>query len=153
MNRSLRRLLAAAAAFAAASAPARALLPGPKPAPADEWRAVVGEYDSARGVLFIIEAEKRLWLVDTARATAKRTLLWTAESKAPGGSAGAGALKLEYAANATGKRLPVRAGDVALRRRSVGPEEGSNQLRVTPVRSLDDLRREALAASPPAEAR
>jgi D-alanyl-D-alanine dipeptidase len=98
---------------------ALALLPGPKPKPAGTLRDEVGEYDSATGVLFILEEDGRLWLVDTARAT--------------------------------GKRVPWRVGDVVLKRRSVGPQAGSNQLRVTPVRRIEDVRREALAASPPAE--
>lgn len=103
----------------APSATALALLPGPKPKAAGTLQDEVGEYDSATGVLFILEADGRLWLVDTARAT--------------------------------GKRVPWRAGDVVIKRRSVGPEAGSNQLRVTPVRRIEDVRREALAASPPAE--
>jgi D-alanyl-D-alanine dipeptidase len=103
----------------APSATALALLPGPKPNAAGTLQDEVGEYDSATGVLFILEEDGRLWLVDTARAT--------------------------------GKRVPWRAGDVVLKRRIVGPEAGSNQLRVTPVRSIEDVRRDALAASPPAE--
>ena len=132
MTHSLRRILLVGAALgasgyarthASAQSPtsaALALLPGPKPAAAAAAiRDAVGEYDAATGVVFIIEADSRLWLLDTARASARR--------------------------------VPVRPGDVPPRRRSVGPEAGSNQLRVTPVRSIDELRREALAAAPPAE--
>jgi D-alanyl-D-alanine dipeptidase len=93
------------------------LLPGPKPAPANEH--AVGEYDTHAGIRFVIEDGGKLWLVDTARAT--------------------------------GKRVPFAAGTRGLTRRSVGPQAGSNQLQVTPVRSVEDVRREALAASPPSE--
>jgi D-alanyl-D-alanine dipeptidase len=103
----------------APSAAALALLPGPKPRAAGTFQDEVGEYDSATGVLFILEEDGRLWLVDTARAT--------------------------------GKRVPYRVGEVVIKRRSVGPQAGSNQLRVTPVRRIEDVRREALAASLPAE--
>jgi D-alanyl-D-alanine dipeptidase len=118
---------AAACATARPSAPAPtasalALLPGPKPAAANEFRDLVGEYDSDAGIVFVIEDSARLWLVDTARATRKRTAL-----------------------------EPSSIGSLRLTRRIVGPQAGSNQLQVTPVRSVDDVRREALAASPPTE--
>ncbi len=160
----LRRAIVGATFAAVACAPARrsapaptttalALLPGPKPA-ASTFHDAVGEYDTDRGVLFILEEGNRLWLVDTARATAKRTALWTTEVMGPNGPAnngGPGAVMLVYAPDATGKRVPARAGEVVIRRRSVGPEGGSNQLRVTPVRRIEDVRRDALAASPPAQ--
>jgi D-alanyl-D-alanine dipeptidase len=133
---------------------ALALLPGPKPAAASTFHDEVGEYDSGTGVLFILEADNTLWLVDTARATGKRTALWTVEFIGPNGpvnNGGPGAVMLHFAPDATGRRVPSRVGDVVLTRRSVGPQAGSNQLRVTPVRSIEDVRREALAASPPAE--
>jgi D-alanyl-D-alanine dipeptidase len=133
------------------TAAALALLPGRKPAAANKWRDEVGEYDSDKGILFIIEADDKLWLVDTARATEKRTALWTANAGSNGRTAGA--LRLDYAPDATGKRVPSRAGDLVLKRRSVGPEAGSNQLRVAPVRSIAEIRTEALAALPPAEPR
>ncbi|MFI5311692.1 MAG: M15 family metallopeptidase [Gemmatimonadales bacterium] len=137
MIRFVRHAFAAGAAFAAAAGfacappreplpppsrpatPARALLPGPKPAPAGRLQDDVGEYDSAGGIRFVIEEGGRLWLVDTARGA--------------------------------GNRVPYVAGSVPLKRRSVGPEAGSNQLRITPLRSIDDVRRDALAASPPPE--
>ena len=49
-------------------------------------------------------------------------------------------------------RTPADAATLKLKRRSVGPEAGSNQLRVTPVRSVEVIRAEALAARPPREA-
>lgn len=118
---------AAACATARPSAPAPtasalALLPGPKPADANELRDLVGEYDSDAGIVFVIEDSARLWLVDTARATRKRTAL-----------------------------VPSSIGSLHITRRIVGPQAGSNQLQVTPVRSVDDVRRDALAASPPTE--
>ena len=45
----------------------------------------------------------------------------------------------------------MSVGPQRLQRRRIGPESG-NQLVITPVRALADIRREALAASPPSEA-
>jgi D-alanyl-D-alanine dipeptidase len=53
-----------------------------------------------------------------------------------------------YGSNGRVARLDVNGA--ALERRQVGPESG-NQLVITPVRPIAELRREALTASPPAE--
>ncbi len=103
---------------------AQPLPPGPKPALAPAaLRRAVGEYDSAGKVLFVVEDRARLWLVDTTKGAAPRRVITTTQIAAQ-----------------------------HLVKRRVGPEEGSNQLRVTPVRPIDEVRREALAASPPNEA-
>jgi D-alanyl-D-alanine dipeptidase len=102
------------------SAPATQLLPGPKPAASAS--TAVGEYDGNSGVQFVIEDGGKLYLLDTARASMKRT--------------------------------PIAESEIAnrgLRRRSVGPEAGQNQLQVRPVRPVAEVRAEALAASPPVE--
>jgi D-alanyl-D-alanine dipeptidase len=105
------------------TAPASRLLPGPKPAAfTSHDSALVGEYDTNSGVQFIIEDAGKLYLLDTAHATMKRTPLPAS------GVAG-----------------------LAIKRRSVGPEAGQNQLQVEPVRPVAEVRAEALLASPPAE--
>ena len=43
------------------------------------------------------------------------------------------------------------AANVAFKRRQVGPEEGSQQLRVEPLRPVSELLKEALAETPPRE--
>ncbi|MBA2703645.1 MAG: M15 family metallopeptidase [Blastocatellia bacterium] len=43
------------------------------------------------------------------------------------------------------------AANVAFKRRQVGPEEGAQQLHITPLRPVKELLREALAAQPPKE--
>jgi D-alanyl-D-alanine dipeptidase len=109
--------------LSSAAAPASELLPGPKPAPyTARDSALVGEYDTNSGVQFIIEDGGKLFLLDTARASMKRTPL------PANGVAG-----------------------LAIKRRSVGPEAGQNQLQVRPVRPVAEVRAEALTASPPAE--
>src|SRR6185436_18833456 len=48
-------------------------------------------------------------------------------------------------------RDAVTISNVVYQRRKVGPEEGASQLRITPMRPMADLLREALAAQPPKE--
>jgi D-alanyl-D-alanine dipeptidase len=83
---------------------------------------LVGEYDRDRGVVFVIEDSGSLVLLDTAKATAARRRI-----------------------------TPDALRALHLVKRTVGPAEGVSQLKVTPVRSIMDIRREALAASPPTE--
>jgi D-alanyl-D-alanine dipeptidase len=106
-----------------AQSAANPLLPGPKPGAARLLRPFIGEYDRNGGVVFVIEDSGRLVLVDTVKASASRTAVTPASLKA-----------------------------MHLTKRVIGPAEGVSQLKVTPVRPIADLRREALAASPPAEA-
>ena len=103
-------------------AAASTLSPGPKPAAAHALGKWIGEYDRSGRVVFVIEDSAKLVLLDTAQATASRRVLSVATLQ-----------KLQ------------------LKRRQVGPAAGVNQLKVTPVRSIADIRREALAAGPPTE--
>lgn len=105
-----------------ATANAKSLLPGPKPPAVAALKKDVGEYDSAGTVLFVIEDSARLVLVDTTSGSASRRAITRAS-----------------------------IASLHLTKRVVGPAEGSNQLKVKPVRSIDDIRREALVASPPSE--
>jgi D-alanyl-D-alanine dipeptidase len=45
----------------------------------------------------------------------------------------------------------VQLGDMVMQRRNIEPPPGATQLRITPLRPVDELRREALLARPPAE--
>jgi D-alanyl-D-alanine dipeptidase len=111
-----------ATALAQPVTPARSLSPGPKPTSAPALRGLVGEYERNSRVVLVIEDSNKLVILDTARATASRQGVSPDELRA-----------------------------LRLARRAVGPADGANQLKVTPVRSISILRREALAASPPAE--
>jgi D-alanyl-D-alanine dipeptidase len=84
--------------------------------------ALVGEYDCSVGVCLVVEDEERLWLLDTTKASPKRLPFTT-----------------------------VEAAGMSLVRRQVGPQAGTSQLQVTPVRPMDQVRAEALAATPPSE--
>ncbi len=116
-------LVAGACARASTSGPVGALLPGRQPEPfRGRDSALVGEYDAPSGVQFVVEEGGKLWLLDTATATHKFAQV-----------------------------TPAELGRLGLRRREVGPSGGATQLQVQPVRAVADVRREALAATPPAE--
>ncbi|MEP6618587.1 MAG: M15 family metallopeptidase [bacterium] len=127
---------------AAAQGSGAGLQPGAKPPRASaQMTAAVGEYDSDRGVVFVIEDGGRLWLVDTAQARPMRMAV----------------TGMKYV-TATGvpkpvspRRYPVRVNDLVVTHREVGPTPGTSQLKVTPVRPVSEIRVEALGASPPAE--
>jgi D-alanyl-D-alanine dipeptidase len=67
----------------------------------------------------------------------------------PGGAPGA--VTPIFAKDSTGTAWPIKVNDIVLRHRQVGPQAGTSQLKVTPVRPLAELRVEALAATPPSE--
>jgi D-alanyl-D-alanine dipeptidase len=53
--------------------------------------------------------------------------------------------------DASGHVSGVTAANVLFKRRPVGPEPGAPQLKITPLRPVPELRKEALAAKPPQE--
>ena len=145
------------AAAPAPSPASLALFPGPKPAPPAPSVAVVGEYDCGSGVCLLIEDDGHLWLLDTATASPKRIPLWTMEfmtvADGPRNDGAPGARMLWFGPPSAGSPFPVKAGDIPIAHRNVGPREGETQLQVKPVRPVADVRVDALAASPPDEPR
>jgi len=118
----------------------------PAPAPAN-WLGLLGEYGD--GPLFRIVAEQdgRLQLVDSALHVTPLTARGDAEFVTdPGGE------RVRFERDATGHGTALLLGGARLARNEIEPRAGTNQLRVTPVRPVEELRAEALAASPPAEA-
>jgi len=59
--------------------------------------------------------------------------------------------RMVFARDAAGRATSVEAASVRFDRREVGTEAGAT-FRITPVRPVEELRAEALAASPPGEA-
>ena len=124
--------------------PREAELPSaPKPAPPRaEWLGLIGEYESAPGRegkavhLYVIERDGRLMAIpDRGEAVALDTV-----TPAP-----------EFTRDAGGRasRLTMRGTTYA--RLQVGPDGGSGQLRVTPIRPVATALAEAQAATPPVE--
>lgn len=125
--------------------------PGPPlpPEPPAAWRGLIGEYGWDHNTLLILEREGKLnalieWVtmyplvpVDDSTFRFPEYGLYPGED-------------LVFRRDSSGRAVAVRAANVVFARRTVGPEEGS-VFRITPVRPVDQLRREALAATPPAE--
>jgi len=95
----------------------------------------VGEYD------------QRLRLVDTAL----RVTLLTERGDAHFVS-DAGGERADFVRDARGHATELVLGEKHLPRNAIEPANGANQLRITPVRPVAELRAEALAATPPIEA-
>jgi CubicO group peptidase (beta-lactamase class C family)/D-alanyl-D-alanine dipeptidase/beta-lactamase class A len=126
---------------AAASKPAR---------PAAAFAGLIGEFGRDHNTLFIYEDGGRLhalieWFFayplervsgDTYAFPARglydgETLVFTRDA-------------------ATGRAMRVEAAGISFERRAVGTEAGET-FRITPLRTIDELRRDALAATPPVE--
>jgi D-alanyl-D-alanine dipeptidase len=134
---SARSIVMAAALWAANlfGSPASAQV-SPKPPPA-KWVALIGEYGADGDTVLVLEREGRLMAFEghVASRDGNRVFAIT---------------ETDFALDASGHASALKLGMRALPRRMVGTEEGVT-FRVTAIRPIDELRREALAATPPAE--
>lgn len=127
---------------------ARRELPKPAAVPL-RIREAIGEYGPDGAVVYIFERDGRLAILHDAR--------WIADLFPAGRNAwriGDGtplARERVTFVHARGAVGAIRISGRELARRAVGPEAGQAQLRITPVRPVDDLIAEALRASPPAQ--
>jgi D-alanyl-D-alanine dipeptidase len=129
--------------------------PGEPPEALAKWVGLLGEYDAPAGMRIVLEDGERLYFADTVRHRAELT-----ESSsnrfgiAPSGAQnvlGATGTTVRFDVDATGRATKAWLGDGAMARREIEPRPGTTQLQVTPVRPVEELRRESLAASPPHE--
>ena len=135
-------LLAACRSSAPLPAAALQAADAPPPAPPPQLLGLIGEYGPDSAVRIVLEREGRL----VVHAKTGEVALTEQSANV---FAGEGA-RLEFVRDRNGRAIRATVDGVPLQRRALGPESG-NQLIVTPVRPIDELRREALAASPPAE--
>ncbi len=121
----------------------------PKPEPVNsKWRGLVGEYGPDFNVLYILEKDGKL------QALIEWVFLYPLEEKAPdsyqfpdfGLYHGD---KVIFQRDASGKATQVTAGNVLFKRRALKGEDSVFQ--ITPVRPVEELRKAALAATPPEE--
>lgn len=103
------------------------------PAPPAEWLSLIGEYATAADTMSVRESEGRLELVS-----------W----KSPGSATPLDAAVVER--DGSGRGSAVEVGGARYTRLAMGPAEG-NVFRITPRRPIEELLRDALAASPPEE--
>ena len=128
------------------ASPTAASKNAPAPPPA-RWLGLLGEYGDGAAWRIVAEQDGKLRLVDTAlRVT---PLTERAASEFVTDSSG---VPVRFVRDADGHATEMRLGDARLARNDIEPRPGTNQLRVTPVKPVDSLRAEALAASPPTEA-
>lgn len=141
-------LLMAGACRSAAPVPSAVLAAradiAPLPPP-QRWLPIIGEYGADSAVMLVLEREGRLWLHTTSRHT-----LLVEQSDGVFAVADAPERRVIVRRGSDGRVAQLEVAGTTLVRRQVGPGSG-NQLVIAPVRPLVDLRREALAAVPPAE--
>jgi len=119
----------------------------PPAPPPSRWLGLLGEYGDGAAWRVVAEYDGKLRLVDTALRVTPLTERGESEFVTD-----SGAVRVRFTRDAGGRATELLLGDTRLARNFIEPGPGTNQLRVTPVRSVDSLRTEALAASPPAEA-
>ncbi len=127
----------------------RIALPKPQPPPA-KWEGLIGEYGWEHDVLYILEKDGKLWALIEWFEFAPLEEVSENVFKFPNRGLYDGE-RLVFTRDAKGRATQVVAANVTFKRRRVGPEEGAPQLRITPVRSVKELLKEALAARPPQE--
>jgi CubicO group peptidase (beta-lactamase class C family)/D-alanyl-D-alanine dipeptidase len=124
--------------------------PQPKPAPTpDRWRGLIGEYGWDHNTLYILERDGRLhalieWFFVYPLEEVSRDVF-----RFPGWGLYHGE-QLAFTREADGRATQVEAAGILFDRRAVGPESGGT-FRIDPLRPVEELRAEALAAEPPAE--
>ena len=118
------------------------------PAPPARWVSLIGEYGPDAAIRMVLERGGQLFLHTRDTLTDVRLSEMSPDHFAMGNNASA---DVAFTRGADGRVTALSVGSQQLQRRKIGPESG-NQLVITPARPLADIRREALAAPPPAEA-
>ena len=138
-----------AASLQSESAPALTAKKKPAPAPA-RWRELIGEYGPDTDVLIILEQNGKLSATfKRGEIEPLREVTRTTFEFAPGTSR---AGKRLVFTRGTNRRISgVQFDSRNYERRQVGPEAGSNQLHITPLRPVPLLIKEARTAQPPTE--
>jgi D-alanyl-D-alanine dipeptidase len=121
--------------------------PAPKPKPASAgFRPLIGEYSHDSDTVIILENEGKLQTL--LNRTDRQTLKPSSRDKFQSES---NSTPVVFTRDSRGKVTQVQIGTTAYKRRPLGPEEGSNQLRVDPLRPVPALIKEARTAQPPEE--
>jgi len=121
----------------------------PDPCP-DRWRGLLGEYGWDHNVLYILEREGQL------HALIEWFFLYPLDELGgdvfafPGWGLYDGERLVFERDESTGRATQVEAAGVVFTRRATGAE-GGGTFTIRPVRPVEELRRDALAASPPRE--
>jgi CubicO group peptidase (beta-lactamase class C family)/D-alanyl-D-alanine dipeptidase len=125
-------------------------VPVPRPtAPPARWDGLIGEYGWDHNTLYILEKNGKLhalieWFFEYPLEEMGGDVFRFPQSGLYDNEF------LVFSRGADGLASQVEAAGVVFARRDVGTAAGTT-FRITPVRSVEELRREALAATPPAE--
>jgi serine beta-lactamase-like protein LACTB len=122
----------------------------PPPEPPEQWKGLIGEYGWDHNTLYIYEYAGRLyalieWVeINPLTQESENVFAFPADRHMYHGE------KLIFTRDATGRATQVEAAHVVFKRRSLDGD-GGEVFRIKPVKPLDELRRAALAATPPEE--
>lgn len=123
----------------------------PKPAPAPtRWLGLIGEYGPDNNILYILEKNAKLHASfkraepEPLQEISRDVFMFTAVGPHAN-------QRLVFTRDRSGRATQVKLDTTTLARRRIEPEAGANQLRVTPVRPVAELLKEAVTAKPPVE--
>jgi len=122
------------------------LRPAPPPA---RWRPLIGEYGWDHDVLHVLERDGRLFALIEWFGLYPLTEVDRDHLRFPPHGLYAGET-IRIDRDDAGRVRALDLGGVVFARRAIAPDDGVT-FRITPRRPLDELRREALAASPPVQ--
>ncbi len=116
----------------------------------DRWKGLIGEYGWDHNTLYILEDDGQLyalieWFFYYPLKEVSENVFEFPDSGLYLGE------RLEFHRNAEGQATEVIAASVKFARREVGTSEGET-FKIKPVRPIEELRGQALAAMPPVEA-
>jgi D-alanyl-D-alanine dipeptidase len=123
---------------------------GMPPAAPASWRGLIGEYGPDYDILYIYERDGRLWALIEWFFPYPLTQLSRDTFAFPANGLYDGE-RIVFTRDKSGRATGATAAGVPFARRNIEPKAGTNQLRITPLRPVPELRAEALAATPPAE--
>lgn len=113
------------------------------------WRGLIGEYGPDTTIRWIaLERDGRMYILDHHGNYVPLAEISESVFQAPEATAAVSG-EVRFLRDSSGRATAVQVSDMVMARRVVEPPPGATQLRITPVRPLDELRREALAAVPP----
>jgi serine beta-lactamase-like protein LACTB len=123
---------------------------GVPPEAAEKYRGLIGEYGWDHNTLYIYERDGKLhalieWTeIDPLTEENENTYAFPADRGMYHGE------KLVFTRDKTGRATKVTVANMVFERRKIDGENGET-FKIKPVRPLDELRKEALAAKPPVE--
>ena len=121
----------------------------PKPADIpDRWKGLIGEYGPENDVIYVLEKAGKLTIL--RKSGGQWALKELATDSYMLDLADSRVVPVRFECDAAGRGKSLSLGRSYFERRKIGPDEGQ-VFRITPARPLDELRKEALAATPPSE--